>query len=124
MCVFSVFQLFNGFPQHATELLQTIDHLCLMMTANVSMLLFVWELRSTFNDLIELMNMNISPHHRRRKANPQSSDRIHQGNPSYRYYVISSMLFGEVGKQSQEIGVEWRTYGINDLCAEVFFCLA
>jgi hypothetical protein len=28
MCVFSVFQLFNGFPQHAAKLLQTIDHLC------------------------------------------------------------------------------------------------
>jgi hypothetical protein len=45
----------------------------------------------------------------------------HQGNPSYRYYVISSIIFGEVGEQSQEGGVEGRTYGINVLCAEVFF---
>jgi hypothetical protein len=118
MCVFSVFQLFTGFRQHAAKLLQTIDQLCpddacecFDAAACVG---------SSGQCLMPIESMNFP----RIIGLNTSLIESHPGNPSYRYYGISFIIFGEVGEQSQERGVVGRTLWNECFMCRGVFCLA
>jgi hypothetical protein len=119
-CIFSVFELFNGFPQYTAKLFQAIDPPCPGRRRISRCCCSLGEFRSVFYGMVEPIDIfhliiglfNIGGA-KITRAHPRITLLL------YFFYLICGFRQGRV-KWLHQLDFERRTDGMNALCAEVF----